>query len=231
MRFTVDEDVFRDIPGLRLATGWLLLPRQPSEEEAGELIAAAWARAGDIRAEPLQSHPLLAPWRAVFRSLGLPARDYLPSVEALVRRARKGGPPLRVQPLVDAYNAISLRRLVPVGAFDLAGPEGEIRLARSAGGEPFWPMGTEEPEKVASGELCYLDASRVLTRHFVWRQSVWGMIRETTTRLFLVSEILPAAEMQLAGVLQDFNDLAALVGGEVEVAVLDAGRRRSGSPY
>ncbi len=231
MQFTVDEDVFRDIPGLRLATGWLLLPRQPSEREAGELIAAAWAGAGDIAADPLQSHPLLAPWRAVFRSLGLPARDYLPSVEALLRRARRGGPPLRVQPLVDAYNAISLRHLVPVGAFDLAGPQVEIRLARSAGGEPFWPMGADGPEQVSPGELCYLDQSRVLTRHFVWRQSVWGMIRPSTTRLFLVSEILPEAESQLAGVLEDFKSLAELVGGEAEVTVLDAGRRASAATF
>lgn len=231
MQFTVDDDVFRDIPGLRLAVGWLLLDRQPSDAEAQELIAPPWAAAADIGADPVQTHPQLAPWRDVFRGLGLPARDYLPSIEALVRRARRGGPPLRVQPLVDAYNAVSLAHLVPVGAFDLAGLQYDIRLGRSHGGEAFWPIGAEAAEEVGAGELCYLDGERVLTRHFVWRQSVWGMIRETTTRLFLVSEILPAAEMQLAGVLQDFNDLAALVGGEVEVAVLDAGCRRSGSPY
>ena len=231
MQFSVDEDVFRDIPGLRLATGWLLLPRQPSPEEAGDLIAPAWDAAADIGADPVQSHPQLAPWREVFRSLGLPARDYLPSVEALARRARRGGPPLRVQPLVDAYNAISLRRLVPVGAFDLAGPWGDIRLARSAGGEPFWPMGADAAEAVSPGELCYLDAERVLTRHFVWRQSIWGMIRESTRRLFLVAEILPAAAGQAELVLKDYEDLAALLGGEAAVTLLDAGARRSEAPF
>ena len=230
MQFTVDDDVFRDIPGLRLAVGWLLLERQPSAEEAEELIAPAWAAASDIGADPVQSHPQLAPWREVFRGLALPARDYLPSVEALVRRARRGGPPLRVQPLVDAYNAVSLAHLVPVGAFDLAGLQEDIRLGRSQGGEAFWPIGAEAVEEVGPGELCYLDGRRVLTRHFVWRQSIWGMIRDTTRRLFLVSEILPAAQEQAEAVLQDFRDLAGILGGTAEVALLDAQHSVSGGP-
>ncbi len=231
MQFSVDQDVFRDIPGLRLATGWILLPRQPTSAEAGDLIGPAWAQAGDTGADPVQSHPQLAPWREIFRGLGLPARDYLPSVEALVRRARRGGPPLRVQPLVDAYNAISLRRLVPVGAFDLDGPQGDIRLGRTRGGEPFLPMGGGAEETALPGELCYLDAGRVLTRHFVWRQSVWGMIRETTRRIFLVAEILPAAAAQAEPVLKDFADLALSVGGEACVRLLTPGDSRFASPF
>ena len=231
MQFTVDDDVFRDIPGLRLAVGWLLLDRQPSDAEAQELIAQPWAAAAEIGADPVQGHPQLAPWREVFRGLGLPARDYLPSIEALVRRARRGGPPLRVQPLVDAYNAVSLAHLVPVGAFDLSGLQGDIRLGRSHGGEAFWPIGAEASEAVGAGELCYLDGERVLTRHFVWRQSIWGMIRPTTRQLFLVSEILPAASQELQGVLRDFRDLGSLLGGAVEVSVLDRERLASERPF
>lgn len=231
VRFTVDDDVFRDIPGLRLAVGWLLLERQPSDDEALTLLGPAWEAAGQGAQDPPQGHPQLAPWREVFRGLGLPARDYLPSVEALVRRARRQGPPLRVQPLVDAYNAISLRRLVPVGAFDLAGLRGDIRLGRTAGGELFWPIGAEAGAAVGAGELCYLDGDRVLTRHFVWRQSIWGMIRDTTRQLFLVSEILSAASHHMEGVLQDFRDLGALLGGEVHAIVLDRDHPASARPF
>ena len=231
MRFTVDHDVFRDIPGLRLAVGWLLLERQPSDDEALTLLGPAWEAAGLGVGDPPQGHPQLAPWREVFRGLGLPARDYLPSVEALVRRARRQGPPVRVQPLVDAYNAISLRRLVPVGAFDLAGLRGDIRLGRTAGGELFWPIGAEAGAGVGAGELCYLDGDRVLTRHFVWRQSIWGMIRPTTRRLFLVSEILPAAAEQADGILKDMADLATLVGGEARVTLLDGERPTTPAPF
>jgi len=231
VRFTVDHDVFRDIPGLRLAVGWLLLERQPSDDEALALLGPAWEAAGLGVGDAPQGHPQLAPWREVFRGLGLPARDYLPSVEALARRARRQGPPVRVQPLVDAYNAISLRRLVPVGAFDLAGLRGDIRLGRTAGGELFWPIGAEAGAGVGAGELCYLDGDRVLTRHFVWRQSIWGMIRPTTRRLFLVSEILPAAAEQADGILKDMADLATLVGGEARVTLLDGERPTTPAPF
>ena len=230
MQFSVDPSVFQDIDGLRLAVGWLELARQPRDEEAAASIAEPWAAAGRLDAEPIHSHPMLAPWRAVFRSLGLPPKDYLPSIEALARRARKGGDPLRVQPLVDAYNAISLRNLVPVGAFDLDKVRGDIRLGRSEGGEPFLPMGAQATETVGGGELCYLDDRGVLTRHFVWRQSEYAKIDERTRRLFLVAELLPIAHDRADAVLSDFAHLAAQFGGTAEVVQIDAARPATTHP-
>lgn len=227
MQFAVDEQVFQDIPDLWLAVGWLTLARQPLDAEAADWIAAPWQGVSMLAADPLQTHPLLAPWRDVFRALGLPVRDYLPSVEALARRARKGGPALRVQPLVDAYNAISLRRLVPVGAFDLARVQGDLRLGRTRGGEAFRPIGAEQEEAAAPGELCYLDAGRVLTRHFVWRQSEYAKIASETRRLFLIAELLPAAHPLAAEVLGDFEDLAASLGGHAQTALLSEDAPRS----
>jgi len=227
VRFSVQEDVFADVAGLRLAVGWLEIPRAPTKAEALSRIGPAWEAAAGVRAEPLASHPMLAPWRDVFRRLGLPARDYLPSVEALLRRARRGGPPLQVLPLVDAYNAISLRWLVPVGAFDLTGLAGDILLGRTRGGEAFWPIDAQGAEQVAAGELCYLDGERVLTRHFVWRQSIWGMIRPETRRLFLVSELLPMAHALAQDVLADFASIAQELGGRAELDLLDQEHRAS----
>ena len=40
------------------------------------------------------------------------------SIEAMLRRALKGGA-FRINPLVDLYNALSLRHICPAGAVDL----------------------------------------------------------------------------------------------------------------
>ena len=56
--------------------------------------------------ESAQAHPRVAPWRAQFKAMGLAPRDYRSSIEALMRRARGGGEPFRISPLVDFYNAV-----------------------------------------------------------------------------------------------------------------------------
>jgi DNA/RNA-binding domain of Phe-tRNA-synthetase-like protein len=40
--------------------------------------------------------------------MGVSGRKFPSSIEALLRRAFKGGEPLRINPLVDFYNAVSL---------------------------------------------------------------------------------------------------------------------------
>src|SRR5215469_5029787 len=87
-------------------------------------VEAAWAQvwseaAGAAVYGNAQSHPRIAPWRESFTRMGVSGKQFPSSAEALLRRALKGGEPFRINPLVDWYNAISLRHLVPAGGFDL----------------------------------------------------------------------------------------------------------------
>ncbi|MDP8946327.1 MAG: hypothetical protein M3N03_10425 [Actinomycetota bacterium] len=41
-------------------------------------------------------------------AMGVSGRKFPSSIEDLLRRAFKGGEPLRINPLVDFYNAVSL---------------------------------------------------------------------------------------------------------------------------
>ena len=113
-----------------------------------------------------QSHPRIAPWRALFTSLGISGKKYPVSVEAILRRALRGGPPFQVNPVVDFYNTVSLRHLVPVGAFDLGGLRDllEVRFARQ--GDHFQPLDSAEPEDVQPGHLVYALGPDVITLNF-----------------------------------------------------------------
>ena len=53
------------------------------------------------------------------KAVGVSRKKSPSSVEALVRRAGKGGEPVSISPVVDFYNAISLKYLVPAGGFDI----------------------------------------------------------------------------------------------------------------
>jgi DNA/RNA-binding domain of Phe-tRNA-synthetase-like protein len=137
-----------------------------------------------------QSHPRVQPWRKHMSALGVSGQKYPSSIEALLRRALKGAPPPDINPLVDLYNYMSLKHMVPVGGFDAQVLKGTLDLRVSRQGDRFVPLNNDELEHLPSGEICYSVGDEVLTRHFVWRQSRVGLIGPETTNAILVAEVL-----------------------------------------
>jgi DNA/RNA-binding domain of Phe-tRNA-synthetase-like protein len=207
MQLIVHPDIFDRFPGLRLAVA--VATSIDNRTPRPDLLAAwhrAWAEAG-AQAAPYgnaQSHPRVTPWGERFRAMGISRKEFPSSIEALLRRALKGGEPFSINPLVDFYNTISLRYTVPAGGFDLDHIAGPIELRLTRQGDHFTALGTDTAEPVPPGEVAYTDGSTVLTRHFVWRQSCDAALTPDTRSLFLVSEILgevgpEVAEQVLAG--------------------------------
>lgn len=193
MQFAVQPQIFEFFPGMCLA---VLVAH--GLENAGEnrALEALWretwtqARAEGSVYGNAQSHPRVRIWRERLRAIGVSPKEFPSSIEALLRRALKGGEPFTINPLVDFYNTISLRHTVPVGAFDLDGIGGPFELRLTAPGDTFLSMDSDIPVDVPAGEVAYADGSTVLTRHFVWRQSRAGLIVPSTRSAFLVSEVL-----------------------------------------
>ncbi len=203
-RFVIDPEVFRQLPGIRVGTAVALGIGEPLVDVGLEL-SDAW-RAAAAAGAPYgnaQSHPRVAPWRKAFRSMGVHPREFPSSIEAILRRAMKGGEPFRIHPLVDLYHAVSLRNLTPAGAFDLGAVHGDVELRPTRGGDRFTALDAEEPEPVPPGEVAYADGSVVLTRHLVWRQAREGLVRSQTRDVIVFSEVLGELEPELAGQVHD----------------------------
>src|SRR5262249_46344623 len=101
-------------------------------ESDGE--SAQWLRDAEdhVRAhvaEPASSHPHLAAWRTTFSAFGSKPSKFLCSAEALVKRTLKGEEIPPISRVVDAYNAVSLRHVVPAGGEDLDRLESDLTLA------------------------------------------------------------------------------------------------------
>lgn len=124
------------------------------------------------------------------KTVGVNRKQFPSSIEAMVRRAGKGGPPMSISPLVDFYNAISLKHLVPAGGFDMDVLADGIVLRYSHAGDHFQSFDAADEDLVEAGEVSYASGNDILTRHFVWRQSNRGLIKPETTSILLVSEIL-----------------------------------------
>ena len=99
---------------------------------AGRGVAGSGPAGRGARPEEL---PQVAQWREAFRAFGAKPQRTRPSVEALLRRVETGLP--RIDRITDAYNAVSIACLLPIGGEDLARYEGPARLVRATGDEDF----------------------------------------------------------------------------------------------
>jgi DNA/RNA-binding domain of Phe-tRNA-synthetase-like protein len=226
LRFRVEAAVFERFFGLRLpvAVAGGVDARRAQGVEAR--WRAAWtAAARHAEHGNAQSHPLVRPWRERFTAMGVSGKEFPSSVEALLRRALRGGDPFRINPLVDFYNAVSLEHLVPAGGFDVSETEEQLDLRLTRPGDSFLALDAAAAENVLPGEVAYATGDSVLTRHFVWRQSKRALVHEGTTELFLVAEVLPevgehaaesVAEAFAAGLREHF-------AAEAATFIVDAG--------
>jgi len=150
---------------------------------------------------------------------------YRSSIESLLRSAQAGR--VRgINPLVDLYNTVSLRHLLPCGGEDLATIQGDMRLTRARGDELFVPLGASQPEPPQPGEIIYRDDAGVICRCWNWREADRTKLTESTTDAVLFIEALP--EMGAARLRAACDDLARLVrehlGGATMVELLDRSR-------
>jgi DNA/RNA-binding domain of Phe-tRNA-synthetase-like protein len=196
MQFIVEPAIFDHFPGLRIAVA---IAHNIDGAAARPDVSAVWHEAWHVAGRDgaqygnAQSHPRVRPWREHFRALGVSTKDFPSSIEALLRRALKGGEPFTINPLVDWYNAVSLRHTVPVGGFDLADVGGPLELRFTHPGDTFLALDATAPVAVAPGEVAYADGPTVLTRHFMWRQARTALLTPATRDAFLVSEVPGAA--------------------------------------
>jgi DNA/RNA-binding domain of Phe-tRNA-synthetase-like protein len=207
MDFSVEPDVFARLPGMRLA---VVVARDIDNRRERPEVAAAWTEAWAAAASVVapygnaQSHPRVLAWRQRFQAIGVSMRHFPTSIEALLRRAMKGGAPFRINPLVDFYNGVSLRHAVPIGGFDLdrvGGGPLVVRLTRD--GDTFAALDGKGPAAVPTGEVAYATGATILTRQLMWRQASDGLIHPETRSVFLVSESLPESGPSIAEVILD----------------------------
>ena len=224
----VDRPIFTAFPEVRIGVVAFEAARNDRlDPELGALLERESAEAvRRLGSTPVAEHPHIASWREAYRRFGAKPKDHPSSIENLLRRVVKSGPPRRIHPLVDLYNAVSLRHFVPVGGEDLDAVSGDVELRFAREGEPPVRLLGEPPESVRApnpGEVIYADTAGALCRRWNWKEADRTKLTEKTTRGFLVVEALPPvgrADLDAA-----LSDLAALVrehcGGTVRTGMLD----------
>ncbi|HYE83017.1 MAG TPA: B3/4 domain-containing protein [Clostridia bacterium] len=193
-----------------------------SPDFAGMLEEASKQVLVKLEGAELAKHPVIAVWREAYKKFKSP-RENRSSVEALIRRVYNGKQVGTINPLVDIYNFVSLKYMLPCGGEDLDVVKGDIRLVRAAGNEQFVPLGSEENEPPAEGEVIYRDEAGAICRCWNWREADRTKLTEETMNAFLCIESVDSSRRDVFKAA--VKELAELVnkylGGSCQVFFLD----------
>jgi DNA/RNA-binding domain of Phe-tRNA-synthetase-like protein len=161
-----------------------------AEGIAQEALADAYRAVSQNEPSWAQDH--LAAWAAVFQKFGAKPSRTPCSAEALRKRFLRDGSLPRVNPIVDLYNAISLRYAVPVGGENLDAYIGSPRLTIADGTETFDTMkdGSLAVETPEHGEVIWRDDHGVTCRRWNWRQGVRTRLNPGAQRIWFILESL-----------------------------------------
>lgn len=137
--------------------------------------------------DPISANPVVHAWREAYRKFKTKkgARN---AVENLLKRAKNDKGVGNINPVVDVYNSVSLEYAFPIAAEDLDNIVGDVHLTVAKGGEPFVPIGEDEPEEALPGEVIYRDEQGVLSRCWAWRDSSRVEATDNTKNLLFYME-------------------------------------------
>lgn len=174
--------------------------------------------------EDLRGHPRVASWRALYTELGVNPNKFVSSIESLCKRVRKGAELPYINTAVALFNYFSLKHIVPSGGDDLAAVEGDLRLIRAKGDEPFVAFNSDVTEYPLEGEVIYTDDTEVMCRRWNWRQGNKTKLEPETANIAVNVDCLPPVSADEAETItRELVDLMKeFCGGEVSYVMLNA---------
>jgi DNA/RNA-binding domain of Phe-tRNA-synthetase-like protein len=187
----VSDEVLKRFPSFRLRVLYAFgIRNHPSDAASRE-----WLREGASRGlaalggmRPAE-HPHLKLWRDAYSAFGAKPSAYPCSAEALIQRVVKGGTDAvpGINCLVDAYNAVSLAHLVPIGGEDLDRLTGPcvLRFATTNDADVDAAAAADAPKP---GEVVWTDDLGWTCRRWNWRQGPRTRLTESTRNAYFIIE-------------------------------------------
>lgn len=226
MKLRIDQKIFEQYSEVLLGVIVLHNINNKGEDEGlsqllREAEKLAVEKMGNI---PVAEHPNIIPWREAYRKFGAKPKDYPSSIENLIKRILKGEQVRHINKLVDIYNVISLRHLVPVGGEDTEKINGDILLTFAGNNEKaIFLLGEKEARPPHPNEVIYKDDSGAICRRWNWKEADRTKLTEETTDAFMVIEVLPPIRKeQLQAALSELSEmLKKYCGCEVAVTILN----------
>ncbi|MBB4009800.1 B3/B4 domain-containing protein [Allorhizobium taibaishanense] len=207
----IDTDIKKIAPDFRAISILVDAKDAPRGKISNDFLGEAcdFVRTGG----PQWADAHLASWAEVYTRFGAKPNRTPCSAQALKKRVEKDGRLPSINPLVDLYNAVSLRFAVPVGGENFDAYVGRPRLSVAAGTEAFDTVANGDAivEHPSTGEVVWRDDIGVTCRRWNWRQGTRTRLDSIGGRMWFILESLAtmpeealeeAANMLVSGLQQ-----------------------------
>ncbi len=225
MKFKINNEILEKFPGLNI--GIVVVKGIDNDGTNEEVIKSLREKEKEIKnnfqKDTLSQNPKIEAWRKAYSSFGAKPKKYKCSVENLYRMIIDGIELKHINKIVDIYNFVSIKHMIPVGGDDIDNIDGNIVLRIAEGNEAFKQLNSEEIKNPKQGEVVYCDDKEVLCRRWNWRECDKSKMTENTKNVVLVVEGLSVVTKEDVEII--INELSELVekhcGGEVKKFVLN----------
>jgi DNA/RNA-binding domain of Phe-tRNA-synthetase-like protein len=226
MKFIIDPEIFEKFEDTRI--GLVVAKNIDNKGRALNILFNFPALEDKIRTEltgaDLSIHPKIKVWQEAFIKFGAKPKDQRSSIENLVKSILNGVSLRHINKLVDIYNSISLKYLLPVGGEDLDKTMGDIELTFAGESEqPVLLLGDSEARVPHIGEVIYRDTISAICRRWNWREAERTKLTLKTKNCILVIEEIAKDNDSIIN--QGTEELANLVlehcGGQISHHILD----------
>jgi len=221
---SISSEITRIAPGFRALSIKVKAAAVISPQTGSDRLQEACAAV--ISGQPHWADAHLDAWNDVFRAFGAKPKRTPCSAEALRKRVLRDGTMASLDPVVDLYNAVSLRYAIPVGGENLAAYVGTPRLLLADGTETFdtYKEGKPAEETPEAGEVIWRDDTGVTCRRWNWRQGVRTRLSVADKEMWFILESLPQMPLDelyaAANMLTDGLE-QMMPGTEYEVALVE----------
>lgn len=226
MKFKIDHKIFEKFP--RLTIGVVICKNIHNSGIQEEVQKEIREQENKIRekynTETLSQTPKIDVWRKAYSAFGAKPKENKSSVENLYRLVLQGVNLRHINKLVDIYNFISLKHMVPVGGEDIDKIRGDVILKFAEPNEPaVLLLGDKEPRQPHAGEVIYKDNISAICRRWNWREADRTKFTEETKNCFLVIEgLLPVTKQEIEDATKELKDLVQKFCGEnITYKILD----------
>lgn len=227
MKFKIDKKIFERFSGLVI--GIIICNNVNNHGEVKEI--ETWIKEQEkviktnYNAETLNQNPKIETWRKAYSEFGAKPKKNKSSVENLYNLILQGIELKHINKLVDIYNFISLKHMVPVGGEDINKIHGDVVLTFAGADEaPVLLLGDKEPSKPHEGEVIYKDDISAICRRWNWRESDRTKFTEETKNCFLVIEGLsPVTNLEIEIATEELKTLIEkFCGGSITYKILNS---------
>lgn len=225
MRFIINPKIFVNFPGL--IVGVVIAKGIDNKKNVPEISKMFVDQQNKVKSsltiDLLKEDPRIKAWQEAYKHFKSKPSEYRCSIENLCRMIFRGKELRQSSNLVDLYNYISLKYLLPAGGEDIDQIKGNILLTYAGNNEnPITLLGDEKEEKPYAGEIIYKDDNGAICRRWNWREAARTKLTPETKNAFLVIEALPPVQVkEVESAVQELKELIErFCDALVETAIL-----------